>query len=73
MNATIKIENKLSLTEIMVKDESIAKILKNIHSDILECVQDISLERQKETPNYEDIDSPLHRALNKIESLGVAS
>ena len=69
MKAKVTLKDEINFTEIVIGGYTLSEILKVIHSKTTECVQNISIENQKDNPNYTDIDSPLHGVLNLIESI----
>lgn len=69
MNAKVTITKEVSFNEIAIGDYTLSEVLNIIHSKTTECLQNISIERQKENPDYTDIDSPLCGVLNLIEQV----
>lgn len=71
--AKVKINTELPFNEIFFgKGDDLydlSGLLAIIHSTVTDCLQDISIQRQSENPNLEDIDSPLHGVLNLIEKV----
>ena len=71
--AKVKINTELPFNEIFFgKGDDLydlSELLAIIHSKATDCLQNISIQRQSENPNLEDIDSPLHGILNLIEKV----
>ena len=69
MNAKVTITKDVRFNEIVIGDYTLSEILNIIHTKTTECLQNISIENQSETPNFTDIDAPLHGVLNLIEQV----
>lgn len=69
MNAKIKITKDVRLEDITIGKHNLLEIFDLLHSKITVCVREISIQNQSENPDYTDIDSPLHGALNIIEEI----
>lgn len=67
--AKIKTEIKVSFNEIKIGDYTLSDILYEIRKNAHDCLEDISIERQKINPNLEDIDVGLHRILNLLDEI----
>jgi hypothetical protein len=71
--AKVEINTELPFNEIFLGkgDDfyNLLGLLSMIHRKVSDCLQDISIQRQSENPNLEDIDSPLHGVLNLIEKV----
>lgn len=69
MKAKVTLKDEIDFSEIIIGDYTLSEILKVIHSKTTECIQNISLENQKNNPNFIDIDCPLHGVLSLIENI----
>lgn len=69
MEGKVTITKDINFNEIIIGDSNLSEILYQIHKRTLRCLQDISIERQKENPDFTDIDAPLHGVLNLIEKI----
>ena len=69
MDAKITITKDVSFNEIKIGKYNLTEILDLIYRKTNETVLNISIENQSETPDYTDIDSPLHGILNLIEEI----
>ena len=69
MNAKVTMTKYLNLDEIQIGEYTLSDILDLIHKETTECLQNISIERQKDIQDFTDIDSPLHYVLNLIEEV----
>lgn len=69
MNAKVTITKDVRFNEIVIGDYTLSEILNIIHTKTAECLQNISIENQSETPNFTDIDAPLYGVLKLIEQV----
>lgn len=73
MKAKVKINTELNFDDIIFgKDDDIynlSGLLAIIHSKVTDCIQDISIQRQSEYHNLDDIDVQLYSILNLIEKI----
>ena len=67
MKARVELTKEISFDKIWIGDITLSEMFAMIHSDATACIQNISIERQSNNPNYEDIDSPIYSILNLIE------
>lgn len=67
MIAEIAINTKVEISEIKIGDRTLDDLLSLIEDNIRTVITDISFQSQKDCPNYEDIDAPLHEILNILE------
>jgi len=66
--ATITINAKVDTNEIKLGNQSLTDLLSLIEDNVRTCISDLSIQAQKDFPNYEDIDAPLHEILNILEN-----
>lgn len=70
MRAQITISEDVDFDKIKIgKRYTLEDIFSIIQQSAEECVMDISIQNQQEIPNYEDIDTPIHRILNLLEEI----
>jgi hypothetical protein len=69
MKATITKEIEMSCSEIKIGNFTLSEILDFIYTKTENTVQDISIERQRDKPNLEYLDSELCSVLNFIEDI----
>ncbi len=69
MKAEITITNEFSFDEVKIGDKTLEDILREIHNEARKCLLEFYIQSQSENPDYEDIDTPLHRILNIIEDI----
>jgi len=67
MMAKIAINTEVEISEIKIGGRSLADLLSLIEDNARTVVSDLSIQSQKDCPNYEDIDAPLHEILNILE------
>ncbi|MCK9415683.1 hypothetical protein M0Q97_03370 [Candidatus Dojkabacteria bacterium] len=69
MKAKVTISKEIDFDEIVIENYTLSEILHIIEVYTTKCLQDISIERQKEIQNLTDIDAPLYHILNLIERI----